>query len=102
MAAMSGEDRGPTKTGDQHPAKRRAKRRPDGGHRSQEPHGAAGSVFRHQITDHRYGQGHHDGGAKALNSARGNQNQKAGGNSTRNRGCGEKTNPHQQEAAATE
>ena len=94
------EDRPPTEPGDQHAAERRPERGADRGHRSEQPHGAAGPLLRHRLADEGHGEGHHDGGAETLCRPRGNQQPERGREAAQQRGQREQDDPDQQQPSA--
>jgi hypothetical protein len=72
------EDGPPTEPGDQNAAERWTERGTDRGHRSEQPHGAAGLFLRNRLADQRDGESHHDGRAKTLRRPGGNQQPERG------------------------
>lgn len=67
------EDRAPTGTCDEEAAERGTERGADGGHRSEQPHGGAGSCRRNDLADEGEREGQQDRRAEALDRARGDQ-----------------------------
>ena len=67
----------------------------DRGHRSEQPHGAAGLCLRNRFTDKGHGEGHHDGRSEALHRAGGNQQPERGRDAAQDRGNREQDDPGQ-------
>ena len=80
------EDRPPAEAGDQNAAERRAERGADRGHRSEQPHGAAGLFLRDRLADEGHGERHHDGRAEALRRPGGDQQPERGRDAAQERG----------------
>ena len=96
------EDRPPAESGDQNAAERRAERGADRGHRSEQPHGAAGPRLRNRLADERHGEGHHDGRAEALRRPGGNQQPERGRDAAQDRGHREQDDSGQQQPSAAD
>ena len=94
------EDRPPTESGDQNAAERWTESGADRGHRSEQPHGAAGLCLRNRLTDKRHGEGHHDGRSEALRRPGGNQQPERGRDAAQDRGHREQDDSGQQQPSA--
>ena len=94
------EDRPPAESGDQNAAERWTERGADRGHRSEQPHGAAGLCLRNRLTDKRHGEGHHDGRSEALRRPGGNQQPERGRDAAQDRGHREQEDSGQQQPSA--
>ncbi len=75
-------DRLPAECGDQNAAERWTKCGANGGHGSEQPHGAADPGLRNRLADKGHGEGHHGGRSEALRRAGGNQQPERGRNAT--------------------
>ena len=94
-------DRAPAESGDQYAAERRPQRGADRGHRSQQPHGAAGPGLRNRLADEGDGEGHHDGRTDTLHRAGGDEKRQRGRDAAQDRGPREHEDSAQQQPAAT-
>ena len=96
------EDRPPAEPGDQNAAERWTERGADRGHRSEQPHGAAGLCLRNRLADKRHGEGHHDGRAEALRRPGGDQQPERGRDAAQDRGHREQDDSGQQQPPAAD